>query len=91
MPLARRRCAACTLPLGDSPHVPLPVRCARCGTAATASLAADGQPADFDTAFAPLRLAVLLEDATGPSAGCAACGAPTPPCDPAMSCTRWGP
>lgn len=168
MPLARRRCAACTLPLGDPPHVSLPVRCARCATPATASVAADGQPVAFDTAFAPMRLAawlgaaraamasgmlgvvvgacgrcgaplavssqeavslpcphcreptagpaadvlvdqwtepwarveggglrleyrlVLLEDATGPGAGCAACGAATPPGDRATRCERCG-
>ena len=60
MPLARARCPACTLPLGDPPPVPLAVRCNRCGLANTVNVAADGQPADFDPAFSPVRLASWL-------------------------------
>jgi hypothetical protein len=168
MPLVRARCRACTLPLGDPPHVALPVTCARCGVAASVTFAADGQPVDFDPAFAATRLLgwlgsarlamtsgmlgvalgacprcaspllvsshhpaslpcphcgeavagpaasvlvdqwaepwarveggglqleyrlALLEDRTGLSAGCAACGAPTPPEDPSTQCARCG-
>jgi hypothetical protein len=58
MPLARARCAACTLPLGDPPNVPLVVRCARCALPNTVPFTADGQPADFDAAFPAMRLAM---------------------------------
>jgi hypothetical protein len=56
MPLARARCRACTLPLGDPPHVALPVTCARCHTTTPVHIAGDGQPVDLDPAFAPARL-----------------------------------
>jgi predicted RNA-binding Zn-ribbon protein involved in translation (DUF1610 family) len=56
MPLVRARCRACTLPLGDPPHVAIAVRCGRCGVQASVAVAADGQPADFDPSFDPVRL-----------------------------------
>jgi Zn finger protein HypA/HybF involved in hydrogenase expression len=168
MPLARARCAACTLPLGDPPHVPLAIRCGRCGAMAQLAVAADGTPTDFDAAFTPPRLLAwlgharlamahgvpgvalgackactspltmsskervalpcphckepvhgaaadvlldqwpepwtkvegagldleyrlaLLDAASGISAGCAACGQPTPPADPSNRCARCG-
>lgn len=56
MALARARCKACTLPLGDPPHTPLTATCVRCGTPAHVPVAADGQPADFDAMFQASRL-----------------------------------
>lgn len=168
MPLARSRCPACSLPLGDAPLVALAVRCARCGREAAVQIAADGQPAAFDPAFGAARLLewlayarsavasgalgvavgacggcnapllvssrqetalpcphcgepvrgpaarvlvnqwtepwariegggvdveyrlVMLEAARGTSAGCAACGAPTPASDPSTRCGACG-
>jgi hypothetical protein len=168
MPLARARCTACSEPLGDPPHVPLPMRCAACSEQTLIAMGADGQPADFDAAFTPMdllrwfafaragmargqpgiavgackrcraplvlssrqplslpcphcrtpvsgeaaqvlvdqwpepwsriegggisleyRLAVV-DDSTGITAGCATCGLPTPPNDPATQCARCG-
>ena len=63
MPLVRARCRACTLPLGDPPPTAMAIRCGRCGVAATVQVAADGQPADFDPAFAPTRLMAWLASA----------------------------
>jgi Zn finger protein HypA/HybF involved in hydrogenase expression len=166
MPLARARCAACTLPLGDPPHTPLALRCTRCGIQNQVLVAADGQPAELDTMFVPARLLqwfgaarvamangtpgiaigacsacsaplvlssrdmvalpcphcrepvsgaavdvlvdqwpepwtkveggglsleyrlALIDDSTGLSAGCAACGVPTPAADPTTRCPR---
>lgn len=168
MPLARARCAACTLPLGDPPHTPVVARCMRCGRPGHVLVAADGQPSELDTSFAATRLLewfgaarvamangtpgvalgacgacgsplvlssrdpvtlpcphckepvsgaagdvlvdqwpepwtrvvgagmeleyrlALLDDAEGLSAGCAACGLPTPAADPAVRCARCG-
>lgn len=56
MSLARARCPACTLPLGDSPYTAIALRCMRCGTSNLVSIAADGQPVDFDAMFAAPRL-----------------------------------
>ncbi|MEI7891787.1 MAG: hypothetical protein WCI05_01775 [Myxococcales bacterium] len=55
MPLARARCAACSLPLGDPPHVEVLVRCGRCATSVSITLAADGQPVDCGVAFSATR------------------------------------
>jgi len=166
LPLARARCTACTLPLGDPPYVPVVARCVRCGLQGQVGLAADGTPGEFDAAFPPAKLlqwfgaariamangtpgtaigacmtcstplllpsrdplalpcphcgepvkgAVgdvvvdqwpepwtkveasgmeleyrlgVLDDVTGITAGCAVCGLPTPPSDPAMRCKR---
>ncbi|HEX8791629.1 MAG TPA: hypothetical protein VF765_11810 [Polyangiaceae bacterium] len=168
MPLARSRCPACSLPLGDPPPTAVPVRCSRCGREKAVQIAADGQPAGFDPMFNAARLLewlayargamgagtpgvavgacdgcgspllvssrqemalpcphcaepvkgpagrvlvdqwtepwtridgdvvdleyrlVVLEGARGTSAGCAACGAPTPAGDPAMKCASCG-
>lgn len=168
MPLARSRCPACSLPLGDAPLVAVPVRCARCARETAVQVAADGQPAGLDSTFSPARLLewlayaraamasgalgvaigacdgcgsplllssrqemtlpcphcaepvkgpaarvlvdqwtepwtrvegggvdveyrlVVLEGARGTSAGCAACGAPTPATDPSMRCGACG-
>jgi hypothetical protein len=85
MPLVRARCSACTLPLGDPPPTTLPLRCSRCGLATAVHVAADGQPADFDPAFAPTRLLAWLASARlamasgspGIALGaCSACGTP---------------
>jgi hypothetical protein len=56
MPLARARCAACSEPLADAPHVMLPVRCLACGWGCNVEMGADGQPVAFDAAFTPARL-----------------------------------
>lgn len=56
MPLARARCSACTLPLGDPPFTPVQARCARCGTLIWINVGADGQPDGFDAAFPPAKL-----------------------------------
>src|SRR5262249_8289978 len=53
MPLARARCPACSEPLGDPPHVPVPCRCGACGAQESVPFGADGQPASFETMFAP--------------------------------------
>ncbi len=168
MPLARARCRACSLPLGDPPHTPLTVVCARCALHAQVHLGADGQPAGFEPSFTPAQLAewfayarnamasgalgvalgacpacraplaissrqpvslpcphcgevvqgnaaavlvdqwtepwthvaggnvdveyrlVMLEDTRGISAGCAACGMPTPASDPSSRCSSCG-
>jgi hypothetical protein len=85
MPLARARCPACTLPLGDPPAVPVVVRCSRCGLANTVQIGADGQPAGLDPAFSPGRLASWLAAARvamssgtpGVALGaCSACASP---------------
>jgi hypothetical protein len=85
MPLARARCHACSLPLGDPPHTVMQTRCARCGAGAEVRVAADGQPQDFDTAFGPVRLAEWLAHARAAMAAgtlgvvlgaCSSCGAP---------------
>src|SRR5262245_9973939 len=57
MPLARARCTTCSEPLGDAPHVAVPMRCVTCGTSQTLMMGADGQPASFEAAFTPLQLA----------------------------------
>jgi hypothetical protein len=168
MPLARARCRACSLPLGDPPQTTLPVVCVRCGLGNQVQLAADGQPAGFEASFgapallewlayargamasgalgvalgacsacrAPLAVSssqpvslpcphcgeavagtaagvlvdqwtepwthvaggnvdveyrlVMLEDTRGVSAGCAACGMPTPPSNPSGHCPTCG-
>jgi Zn-finger nucleic acid-binding protein len=56
MPLARARCRACTLPLGDAPYTSIGARCGRCGLQTVIELAADGQPPAFETAFSAPRL-----------------------------------
>jgi hypothetical protein len=85
MPLARARCPACTLPLGDPPHIALTVRCTRCGLPNTVRVAADGQPPDLDPAFSPVRLLAWLaaarvamtSGAPGVAVGaCSACESP---------------
>jgi hypothetical protein len=85
MPLARSRCSACSLPLGDPPPVAVPVRCARCGRDATLQVAADGQPAAFDPAFSAARLlewlayarAAMASGSLGVALGaCGGCGSP---------------
>ena len=166
MPLARARCTACSEPLGDAPHIPLPMRCTQCGESTLVEVGADGQPVDFDAAFTPVDLlrwfaaaraamahgqpgiavgackrcraplvvsshqsvslpcphcrvpvageaaqvlvdqwpepwariegggisleyrVAIVDDSTGVTAGCATCGLPTPPNDPAMRCPR---
>jgi hypothetical protein len=168
LPLARARCKACTLPLGDPPHAPIAARCVRCGAEQAVRVAADGVPSELDAMFAPARLLqwfgaarvamaygtpgvavgacarcasplvvssrapialpcphcgevvtgaagdvivdqwpepwakvegggleleyrlALLDDEAGLSAGCAACGAPTPATDPSSRCARCG-
>jgi hypothetical protein len=54
--LARARCAACTLPLGDAPHAQLNAWCARCGAPSQVAVAADGQAVDFDAGFNAAKL-----------------------------------
>lgn len=85
MPLARARCAACTLPLGDPPYAAVPLRCARCGASSVVAIAADGQPVDFDAMFpAPRLLAwfgaarfAMANGVPGVAVGaCAQCAAP---------------
>jgi hypothetical protein len=85
MPLARARCRACTLPLGDAPYTSLPARCARCGLKTVIELAADGQPSAFETAFTAPRLLAwfaaarmaMAQGAPGVAVGaCAACRSP---------------
>jgi hypothetical protein len=56
MPLARARCPACTLPLGDAPHRTIAVACSRCAASNLVAVAGDGQPAGFDTSFDVTRL-----------------------------------
>ncbi len=65
MPLARSRCPACSLPLGDAPFVAVPVRCGRCGREKVVQVAADGQPAGFDPTFSAARLLEWLAYARG--------------------------
>src|SRR5579863_2535750 len=85
MPLARARCRACTLPLGDAPYTSLPARCARCGLQTVIELAAHGQPTAFETALAVPRLlawfaaarVAMAQGMPGVAVGaCAACQAP---------------
>ena len=85
MPLARSRCPACSLPLGDAPLVAVPVRCGRCGREKAVQVAADGQPAGFDPTFSPARLLEWLAYARGAMASgalgvalgaCDGCGSP---------------
>lgn len=54
--LARARCAACTLPLGDAPHTGVGAQCVQCGAGAVVAVGADGQPADFNAGFNAARL-----------------------------------
>ena len=84
MPLIRARCHACAQPLGDAPHVAIPLSCRSCGLALSIVLAADGQPVDFDAAFAPMRLlhwfasarAAMARGAVGVAIGkCSRCDA----------------
>ncbi len=56
MPLARARCAACSQPLADPPHIPVPVRCGACGWGSNVAVGADGQPTELVPAFATGRL-----------------------------------
>lgn len=56
MPLARARCAACSQPLADPPHIPVPVRCGACGWGSNVAVGADGQPTELETAFTAGRL-----------------------------------
>src|SRR5689334_20798697 len=85
MPLARARCATCTEPLSDAPHVEIPTRCGVCGHAAPVAFGADGQPAAFETSFTPRALAAwfaaaraaMARGAPGIALGaCARCRAP---------------
>src|SRR5215472_15929297 len=85
MPLARARCPACTMPLGDPPYATLHARCGRCGLQTVANIAADGQPADFETAFsAPALVAwfaaarfAMAQGMPGVAVGaCSACRSP---------------
>ncbi len=85
MPLARARCRACSLPLGDAPHVPVAVTCTRCGLTGQVPIAADGQPAGFEASLTPAQLAEWFAYARGATAAgtlgvvvgaCAACRAP---------------
>jgi len=85
MPLARSRCSACSLPLGDAPLVAVPVRCSRCGREKTVQVAADGQPAGFDPTFSAARLlewfayarGAMASGALGVALGaCDGCGSP---------------
>ena len=69
MPLARARCSACSQPLADPPHVPLPVRCVQCGFGQNVQMAGDGQPSDFESAFTPTRLQQWLATARARMAG----------------------
>jgi hypothetical protein len=102
MPLARARCPACTLPLGDAPHASLSVPCAQCGLGNVVRVAADGQPVDLDPAFSPRRLMAWLAaarmamatGAPGVAVGaCSACAAPlvVPPGEPvSLPCPHCG-
>ena len=56
MPLARARCSTCSEPLGDPPHVAIPMRCSGCGAGTSVPLGADGQPAAFEASFTPQKL-----------------------------------
>src|ERR1700722_174928 len=85
MPLARARCRACDLPLGDAPLAILEARCMRCGQAARVRVGADGQPAEFETNVGPARLLAWLAHARvamasgSPGvaiASCPGCGSP---------------
>ncbi len=85
MPLARARCTTCSEPLGDPPHVTLVTRCNQCHGEAPVSFAADGQPASFETMFAPAKLAAWFSAARAAMANgtpgvalgaCARCAAP---------------
>jgi hypothetical protein len=85
MPLARARCRACALPLGDPPYATIEAQCGRCGQPAQVKVAADGQPQDFDPAFSPIRLlewlayarAAMVAGTPGVVLGaCSACRAP---------------
>jgi hypothetical protein len=73
------------LPLGDPPHAPIPMTCARCGLDAIVEIAADGQPAGFDTTFTAPRLlawfaaarASMASGSPGVALGaCRRCGSP---------------
>jgi hypothetical protein len=85
MPLVAARCKACSQPLSDPPHIAVPMRCAACGFEGPLPFAADGQPAQFDAAFTPNRLAqwfaaarvAMARGAPGIAVGhCARCQAP---------------
>jgi hypothetical protein len=85
MPLARARCPTCSEPLGDPPHVALPMRCAACGVPSTVLFGADGQPAALEASFTPQQLlawfsAARMQMARGTPGvavgACAKCHAP---------------
>ena len=63
MPLARARCSSCSQPLADEPHIRVPMTCSSCGRQTSLVFAADGQPVDFDAAFAAHRLLVWMQAA----------------------------
>jgi len=65
MPLLRPRCPSCTRPLGDPPPVPITAPCVACGLSNVIVVSADGQPAQFDVAFTPMRLLQWVRAARG--------------------------
>ncbi|HEY8038377.1 MAG TPA: hypothetical protein VIF15_01230 [Polyangiaceae bacterium] len=90
-------CGACGSPLVVSSRQPVALPCPHCGEAVQGTAAdvlvdqwtepwarAEGGGIDLE-----YRL-VAVEDRTGLSAGCASCGALTPPNDPSSTCGRCG-
>ncbi len=90
-------CSACRAPLALSSGQLVSLPCPHCGEAVTGPAATalvdqwtepwahvSGGNADVE-----YRL-VMLEDTRGVSAGCAACGSPTPPADPSSRCATCG-
>jgi hypothetical protein len=90
-------CTACRAPLALSSGQPVSLPCPHCGepvegTAASVIVDQWTEPwahvagGNVDVEY---RL-VMLEDTRGVSAGCAACGNPTPPADPSNRCATCG-
>ncbi len=88
-------CAACHAPLVVSSRDPIALACPHCKepvTGAAGDVLVDQWPEPWTKVEGggvalEYRIA-LLDDSTGLSAGCAACGVPTPATDPASRCRR---
>jgi len=90
-------CVTCHAPLVLSSRDPIALPCPHCSepvTGTAGDVLVDQWPEPWTKVEGggielEYRLA-LLDDATGLSAGCAACGVPTPAADPSSRCPRCG-